>query len=167
MRNFVRIFISLFVIFGTGFAFSQGEEKDDIEIQAPWIRATAPAAKVGGGYFSIINNSTQEDRLLGATSQIADRVEIHYMEMTDGIMKMRPIPEGLVIPAGQKIELAPGGYHLMLIGLKQPVKQNDTVAVALKFEKAGIINIVLLASQFKKPAFDHKNSSTSSHDGGK
>lgn len=166
MRNFVHILIGLFVIFNAGPAFSQDSKKREIEIQAPWIRATTPAAKVGGGYVTIINNGAEEDRLLGATSQIAERVEIHRMEMTDGIMKMRPIPDGLVIPAGQKIELAPGGYHLMLIGLKQPVKQNDTVMVALKFEKAGIINTILVASSFKKPVFDHQNGSASSHDGG-
>ena len=67
------------------------------------------------------------------------------MEMVDGIMKMRPVPEGLEIPAGQTAELAPGGYHLMLMGLKRPITQGERIPLTLKFEKSNPVDVELVA----------------------
>jgi copper(I)-binding protein len=117
----------------------------EIQITQPWTRATPPAAKVGGGYLTLTNKGTVIDTLLGASSEIADRVEVHKMEMVDGIMKMRPVPEGLEIPAGQTAELAPGGYHLMLMGLKRPITQGERIPLTLKFEKSNPVDVELVA----------------------
>ena len=84
-----------------------------------------------------------DDRLTGGSTPVAARLEIHEMSMTGGVMKMRPVSGGLVIPAGETVTLAPGGYHIMFIGLKAPLKVGDHVSAALHFEKAGTITIDL------------------------
>jgi copper(I)-binding protein len=114
----------------------------DITVTAPWTRATPGGAKVAGGYLKVVNNGTAPDRLIKAESSIAGHVEIHEMTMSGGVMKMRPIAEGLVIKPGQSVELAPGGLHVMFMDLKQPLKQGDTVKATLAFEKAGPIEVV-------------------------
>lgn len=126
----------------------------DIEIIRPWTRATPPAAKVGGGYLTLTNKGALSVRLLGGSSEIADRVEVHKMEMADGIMKMRPVPEGVEIAAGQTVELAPGGYHLMLIDLKRPIVAGERVPVTLKFENSNPVDAEFIAGSFGSSAPD-------------
>ncbi len=113
----------------------------DLVVASPWTRATPGGAKIGGGYLKITNNGAAADRLLGATSGIADHVEIHEMSMTDGVMKMRPLTDGLEIKPGETVELKPGGFHMMFMDLKQPLKQGDTLKATLKFEKAGTLDV--------------------------
>ena len=81
------------------------------------------------------------DRLLSGTTPAADRLEIHEMSVTDGIMRMRALPDGLAIAPGQTVKLAPGGYHIMLIGLTKPLALGDHVPARLKFEKAGEVEV--------------------------
>jgi periplasmic copper chaperone A len=107
----------------------------DIALDHPWARATPAGAQVGAGYMTI-KSTGGADRLVSATADVANKVEIHEMSMTDGVMKMRQI-QGLDIPTGKPVELKPGGYHIMFIGLKQPLKVGDTIKGALTFEKAG------------------------------
>jgi len=109
----------------------------DISVEAPWSRATPGGAKVGAGYLTIKNAGSAPDRLVSATAEIAEKTEIHEMSMTDGMMKMREVTGGVEVPAGGSIALAPKGYHLMLFGLKKPLKEGDTFAGTLTFEKAG------------------------------
>lgn len=113
----------------------------DLEIGHPWSRATPAGAKVAGGYFTITNNGSAPDRLLSISSDISDKAELHEMGVKDGVMTMRPVVGGLEIPAGGKVALAPGGYHLMFIGLKRQPKQGENFAATLTFEKAGTVNI--------------------------
>lgn len=113
----------------------------DLEIGHPWSRATPAGAKVAGGYFTITNNGSAPDRLLSISSDISDKAELHEMGVKDGVMTMRPVVGGLEIPAGGKVALAPGGYHLMFIGLKRQPKQGEKFAATLTFEKAGTVNI--------------------------
>lgn len=123
-------------------ADAAGFKAGDITVTAPWTRATPGGAKVAGGYLKIVNNGAAADRLIKAESSIAGHVEIHEMTMTGGVMKMRPIMEGLVIKPGQSVELAPGGLHVMFMDLKQPLKQGETVKATLAFEKAGPLDVV-------------------------
>jgi copper(I)-binding protein len=113
----------------------------DLVVTAPWSRATPGGAKIAGGYLKITNNGTSVDRLLGTTVDFADHVEIHEMSMADGVMKMRPLTNGLEINPGQTVELKPGGFHMMFVDLKQPLKRGDTRQATLKFEKAGSLNV--------------------------
>jgi copper(I)-binding protein len=73
-------------------------------------------------------------RVLGAESEIADKVEIHAMSMDGGVMRMRPLTDGLDVPAGGQVELKPSGMHLMLIGLKRPLVESETIAITLLFD---------------------------------
>jgi hypothetical protein len=109
----------------------------DISIDAPWSRATPGGAKVAAGYLTIKNGGATPDRLVSATADIAERTGIHEMSMTDGMMKMREVPDGIAVPAGGSLALAPMGYHFMFLGLKKPLKEGDTFAGTLTFEKAG------------------------------
>jgi len=111
----------------------------DIAIEAPWSRATPGGAKVGAGYLTITNAGVTPDRLVSATADIAERAEIHEMSMTDGMMKMRKVPDGVKVPAGGSVTLAPQGYHLMFFGLKKPLKEGEAFAGTLTFEKAGSV----------------------------
>lgn len=113
----------------------------DLTVTSPWTRATPGGAKIAGGYLKITNNGASADRFVGAKSGAADRVEIYEMSMSDGVMKMRPLPNGLEIKPGETVELKPGGYHLMFMDLKQPLKPGDTLKATLQFEKAGSLDV--------------------------
>jgi periplasmic copper chaperone A len=113
----------------------------DLTVTSPWTRATPGGAKIAGGYLKITNNGTSADRFVGTKSDVSDRVEVHEMSMSDGVMKMRPLPNGLEIKPGETVELKSGGYHLMFMDLKQPLKQGDTLKATLKFEKAGSLDV--------------------------
>jgi len=112
-----------------------------LTIGHPWARATPPGAKVGGGYLTIENTGAEPDRLVAATVDIAGRAEIHEMAVVDGVMKMRPLGNGIEIPAGGSVELKPGAYHLMLMDLKQPLKEGEGFSGTLTFEKAGTVDV--------------------------
>ena len=113
-----------------------------LKIGHPWTRATPGGAKVAGGYLMVENTGTTPDRLIGGTMEVSGRVEIHEMSMNDGIMRMRELPKGLEIPAGSKVELKPGSYHVMFMQLQRPLKLDEKVKATLVFEKAGIIEVV-------------------------
>jgi copper(I)-binding protein len=112
-------------------------------ITQAWSRATPGGAKIAGGYLTIENMGNVPDRLIGGSSDIAGKVEVHEMAMNNGVMTMRPLDKGLVIEPGKTVKLAPGGYHLMLFDLKSPLKQGDKVPVMLEFEKAGKVGLLL------------------------
>jgi copper(I)-binding protein len=129
-----------------------------LTLQHPWTRATA--GKVGAGYTIIANSGKTADQLVSASSPAVDKVEIHTMTMDGGVMKMRPLPDGIAIPAGGTAKLAPGGYHLMLLGLKAPLVEGKLVPLTLNFAKAGPVKVQLKveAADASEPAHaDHAN----------
>ena len=113
----------------------------DLVITQAWSRATPTGAKVAGAYLTVENKGGVADRLVGGSGDVAGRVEFHEMAMDGGVMKMRPLDNGLVIEPGKTVKLAPGGYHMMLMDLKTQLKQGDQVPVTLQFEKAGKVNV--------------------------
>jgi copper(I)-binding protein len=113
----------------------------DLTVASPWTRATPGGSKIAGGYLKITNNGTTADRFVGAKSDVSARVEIHEMSMSDSVMKMRPLANGLEIKPGETVELKSGGYHLMFVDLKQPLKPGDTFKATLQFEKAGPLEV--------------------------
>ncbi|MEW6124641.1 MAG: DUF1775 domain-containing protein [Pseudomonadota bacterium] len=120
---------------------SAGAQVGNLVVTAPWSRATPGGAKVAGGYLTVTNSGTTPDRLTGGTFAAAGRVEIHEMAMKDGVMTMRPLADGLEIPPGGSVTFAPGGYHLMFMDLKQPLKEGETVKGTLTFQKAGTADV--------------------------
>jgi copper(I)-binding protein len=109
-----------------------------VQIEKPWARATAPGAKVAGGYM-VIRNAGAADRLVSASSPAAAKVELHVHINDKGVMMMREVP-GYDVPAKGSFELKPGGAHLMFMDIKRPFKEGEKVPVKLKFEKAGEVN---------------------------
>ncbi len=115
----------------------------DLVITQAWTRATPGGAKIGTGYLTIENKGSAPDRLIGGSADVAGKVEVHEMAMSNGVMKMRPLDKGLAIEPGKTVKLAPGGYHLMLMDLKSPLKQGDKLPITLDFEKAGKVKLSL------------------------
>ncbi len=113
---------------------------DDVAVSHAWSRATPKGAKVAGGYLTIENHGTQPDRLLSASSPAAAKLEIHRMGMQDGIMTMRPLDDGLAIPADATVTLAPGGDHIMFVGLVAPLEESQRIPVSLNFARSGKID---------------------------
>ncbi len=113
----------------------------DIAIGHPWSRA-AGANGTGAGFMTLHNGGTQPDRLLSAASPVARQVELHTHIRDGNVMRMRPV-EDIPIPAGQTVELRPGGLHVMMIGLKQPLVQGTRVPLTLRFERAGEVQVEL------------------------
>jgi periplasmic copper chaperone A len=113
-----------------------------ITVEGAFARATIGAGKTGVAYLTVHNSSGQADRLVGTITEISKRASLHTHLHENGVMKMRPI-DGIVIPAHGMAELKPGGDHVMLMGLKAPLKMGDHFPLALVFEKAGEIPIMV------------------------
>jgi copper(I)-binding protein len=112
-----------------------------LTIGHPWARATPKGASIGAGYFTVTNTGKTSDRLVGGSTDVASRFEVHEMTMTNGIMKMRPLANGLEIKPGQTVKLQPGGYHVMFVKLKQPLVKGQHIDATLSFAKAGKVKI--------------------------
>ena len=121
---------------------SGSQAADTLQFSNAWIRATAPNAQVAGAFLRIENTGSKPDRLLSASTDIAERVEIHEMKMSGDVMQMREITDGLAVPAGQTLALKPGSYHLMLIAPKQPLLEGQKINIELMFETAGRKSVV-------------------------
>jgi copper(I)-binding protein len=125
-------------------AFALDYKLGAIEIGHPWSRATPPTAESGGGFLAITNTGTTPDRLIAVKSPAADKVEIHEMKMDGNIMRMREVEKGIEIPPGATVELKPGGFHVMFMGLRAPFAKDAKVPLTLVFEKAGSIDVDLM-----------------------
>jgi len=106
-----------------------------IAVKEAWARATPGGAETGGAYLTIV--SPTADRLVSVSTPVAAKAELHTMSMEGGVMKMRPLERGVELPAGQPVTLKPGGMHVMLLGLKQPLHQGQSFPLTVTFEKAG------------------------------
>ena len=137
----ISLVFAILMMLGATQAFAQSFKTGSIEVDHPWMRATPKGADSTAGYFRIMNSGTTADRLTGGSSSLASSVQFHEMTMTNGVMKMRPLPKGLEIKPGETIELKPNSFHAMFVGLKQPVKQGDHVKGTLTFEKAGDLEV--------------------------
>lgn len=103
-----------------------------VNVKDPWVRATVSQQKATGAFMQI--TSVQDARLVEVKTPVAGVIEIHEMKMEKDVMKMRAMPGGLDLPAGKGVELKPGGYHVMLMDLKQQMKEGDIVPVTLVIE---------------------------------
>jgi copper(I)-binding protein len=113
----------------------------NVVVTQAWSRATPGGSKVAGGYLTIENKGSVADKLLSASTEAAKKIEIHEMAVTDGVMTMRPVERGLMIEARHAVKFAPGGLHLMIVGLVTPLVQGNKLPVMLTFEKAGEIAV--------------------------
>ncbi len=120
-------------------AQAQAAKAGAISVESAYARATVAGQPAGGGFLRLVNGGA-DDRLVAASSEVATAVELHMMSMKGDVMQMRQI-DAIDVKAGQTVELKPGGYHLMLMGLKAPLKAGSSFPVKLKFEKAGEVTV--------------------------
>jgi copper(I)-binding protein len=116
-------------------AFAQAE-KDDITVQDVWTRATPGNAKTAAVYFTAINRGSESDRITGASSPASDRAEMHTNIRDGDIMRMRRVIS-VDVPPGGRVAFSPSGFHVMLTGLKAPLKAGDTFPLTLIFDRTG------------------------------
>jgi copper(I)-binding protein len=124
-----------------------------VSVENAWARATPPGAKLGAGYMTI-RNAGAADRLVFASSPAAEKVETHVTLKEGDVSRMRQV-KAYDVPAKGKLELAPGGSHLMLVNIKAPLKEGDKIPLVLKFEKAGEIRTELAVRALGASAHEH------------
>lgn len=141
-------------------AFAHDYKAGDIYVDHPYARATVPGQTSGGAYITLENRGNGADALIAAQSPAAQSVEVHTMAMTDNVMRMREV-SAIDIKPKEKIVMQPGnGYHLMLIGLKAPLKAGDKLPLTLTFQKAGKVETSITVEEgmpVKKSAGDHQH----------
>ncbi|MGB3556082.1 MAG: copper chaperone PCu(A)C [Jannaschia sp.] len=115
----------------------------DLHIEAPMLRATPPGAPVAGGFVTIENTGDTDDTLTAASvaTDLSGMVQLHEMTMSDGVMSMSEVAGGIVLPAGERVTLMPGGLHIMLMGLERPLDAGASHPVTLIFKQAGEITL--------------------------
>jgi copper(I)-binding protein len=141
-----RVMALLALACGTALAAgapAQQYKFESLTIDQPVARATPPGAKTGLVFFSIDNASNRSERLLHASTPVAAGVVLHQMAQSGGMMTMRAVPS-LEIGPGMKLELGPGGYHLMLIDLRQPLKVGERFPLILTFQRIGTVTTMVL-----------------------
>lgn len=132
-----------------------GASAAEVTVADPFARATAATARNGAAFLTL-SIATGEDKLLSASSPVAEKVELHNHIMEDGIARMRAV-DAIPVIAGTPTALKPGGLHLMLMGLKQPLKEGETIPLTLRFEKAGevAVTVPVKAAGMRPAAHDH------------
>lgn len=132
------------IALGAAVALAQAHEfkLGAITIGHPYARATAAGQATGGAFLTLANGGGAADRLLSVGADVAQSAELHSMSMEGNVMRMRAMP-AIELPAGQTVALQPGGWHIMLIGLKAPLKAGEHFPLKLRFEQAGELTVTV------------------------
>ena len=136
----LRALAACAVLAGAGAALAHAYAPEGLHIRHPWTRATPPGSQVAAAYLLLRNRAAQAERLLGASTPLAARVEMHDNVKEGEVYRMREF-KSLEVPAGGKVEFLPSGKHLMLIGLKRPLKEGERIPLVLRFERAGEVRV--------------------------
>jgi copper(I)-binding protein len=120
-----------------------------LDLSGGYVKAMLPGQPVGGGYLTIHNGGSSDDRLVSVKSAEAGKVELHEMTMQGNVMKMRELKDGVIVPAGATVSLSPNTLHMMFKQVKTAFKQGGTVPVTLTFEKAGAVDLSLPVTSAK------------------
>ncbi len=141
-----RLSLLLIISFAALGGIAQAQSSGGITVSSVWARATPGGAKTGAVYLTVENKGAAEDKLVGASTPVADKAQLHSMTMDNGVMKMRPLAALAVAPGGTAT-LEPGGNHMMLMGLHEPLKQGDSFPLTLEFEKAGTVEVQVIVGK--------------------
>jgi len=134
MKHLTRL-----ILLATGLLVASHVVAQSIAVTNPWVRATVQGQKATGAFMTV--TSKENAKLVAVSSPVASVVEIHEMKMDKDVMKMAALANGLDLPAGQAVDLKPGGYHIMFIDLKAPLKEGDHIKARLVFEHAGTVDV--------------------------
>lgn len=137
MKKFLAVALGILAATGVLVADSADTRAEDLKVEAAWARASVGS---NGAAFITVFNGGAPDRLVGVTSPAAPDVMLHRSFEEGGMMKMEHVP-ALSIDAGQRVEMKPGGMHIMLVNLKQPLKKGDQLPLSLRFERGGTKNV--------------------------
>lgn len=140
-NKLLRLFLSTAFTLACGATVAAEIRIGDLKLSDCCIRAMLPGAQVAGGYLTITNTGQTDDRLIAVSSERSGKAQIHEMAMDGNVMIMRELPEGLAIPAHESVKLTPGGYHLMLMDIAEPLKEGQVSKVTLNFERSGPVDI--------------------------
>lgn len=144
--------IAAFLVFASASVLAQ------VSVTAPWVRATVPAQKSTGAFMHL--QSATAARLVGVSADVAGTVELHQMEMSGDVMRMKQV-DGIDLPAGKGVNLASGGYHIMLVGLKRRLREGEAVNLTLVLEHANkkreslTVKVPVKPLAFVSPAAGH------------
>lgn len=153
----MRALIGVVAIGSAATAAAQSAALKQIEIDNPRATPTVAGAPTGAAYLTITNRGRNADRLIGASTPRAERVELHVMSMSGKVMRMRQVA-AIEVKPGETLRMQPGspsGQHLMLVGLSQPLKGGERFPLALRFEKAGTIEVTLIVDEAKRTEDEH------------
>ena len=163
MKHFLSIISSFVLMFAvSSSAFASEYKIGDLVVNHPVIPATVKTAPVAAGYLTIKNNGNESDRLVSVSADFSAKQQIHTMTMIDGIMRMRPLKDGVIIEAGGEATLRAGGNHLMFMKLNEQMEAGQTRKVTLVFEKAGALEVEMVVvdmSDIGEAKEDHTNHS--------
>ncbi len=134
---------------------AQGAWAADINVEQPWARPTLEGMSMGGAFMLLKNDSAKNDALIGGESPVAAKIEIHTHVREGDVMKMREVPGGIPLPAKQQVALQPGAYHVMLMGLKKPLKVGEQFPLTLKFKHAKPQTVQVKVENMQGAAMDH------------
>lgn len=138
---------------------------EGIMVKDAYMRTSTPSSVTGAAFLMLMNHGEADDRLIGASAEIAGRVELHtHKESADGVMQMLEIEGGIALPAGGMHHLKRGGDHIMFMGLTRPLEQGEEIAVTLTFEKAGEVEVMIPVDRERKPSHGG-HSHDHNHDG--
>jgi periplasmic copper chaperone A len=163
-QRIVCVLSTLSVLLLSTLAHAHDVTQGDLRIHEPWARATIGVSKTAAAYLTVINQGTQADRLIGVSTPVADSAMLHQSVMDEnGVMKMRPL-EAIDVPAGGEVKLEPGGMHVMLMGVHQPLKAGEHVPLTLSFERAGDVAVTVHVADVAAGAAEHEDESHESHE---
>ncbi|WP_292937427.1 copper chaperone PCu(A)C [Noviherbaspirillum sp.] len=152
LRHLLPISIA---VLACSFANAQEYKLKDLRIEDVYARATMPNQPSAGAYLTIENQGKEADKLIAVSSMVAKSTQIHNMSMENNVMKMREVPHVELKPSEKLVMKPGGGYHVMLIGLHQPLKAGDKFPLTLTFEKAGKTEVSVLVKDVTAPAGGH------------
>ncbi|WP_020407244.1 copper chaperone PCu(A)C [Hahella ganghwensis] len=126
-------------------AFSHDVKEGDIQIDHPWMRMVPVPGMNGAGYMNLVNATDKPDRLIAVKGDWAKKFEIHETRDNNGMMEMSPVPQGVLLPSGERVELQPAGYHVMIMKIERQIRPGERMPVTLVFENAGEIDTFIVA----------------------
>ena len=138
MIKHVAVFVSLCA---AGAACATDYKLGTIAIDHPWARPTAEGTQTGAAYLFLTNKGTAPDKLVSTSSPVAGKTQIHQTTDEGGVMKMHEVAGGIELAPGATVALKPGGYHIMLIDLKQKLDEGRHIPLTLTFANAGSIDV--------------------------
>jgi copper(I)-binding protein len=164
----LRILLTLLTLLTLVFSIaSNAASEHTLHVGHVWARATPPGASVGAAYFVLHNAGHEHDRLLAIESTVARTAQMHTSELTGEMMKMKRL-DGVDVDSGKSVEFAPGGHHVMLVGLHGPLTEGDSFTMTLSFDKAGpvTVDVKILGAGAMTSQHSHTSDEHAEHGGG-